>query len=160
MRDLNEMEDYLKWIRSKVGKERIFLNFAGGLVENDKGEILLQKRTPTDELWGFPGGIMNLGESAEEAAIREIKEETGYNVEAKELLGVYTKFFDTFPNGDKSQSIVFFFRMKIIGGERKVDEIETFDIKFFPIKEIPYLYSNLHRVILEDIRSGKTGVFR
>lgn len=154
------MKDYLKWIRSKVGKERIFLNFAGGLVENYKGEILLQKRSPVDEHWGFPGGIMNLGESAEEAAIREIKEETGFNVKVKELIGVYTKFFDAFPNGDESQSIVFFFRMKIIGGKRKIDRIETFDIKFFTLKEIPYLYSKLHRVILEDVRSGNTGFFR
>lgn len=154
------MTEYLKWIRSKVGKERIFLNFAGGIVENEKGDILLQKRSSTEEHWGFPGGAMNLGESAEEAAIREIKEETGYDVKVKELIGIYTKFFETFSNGEKSQTVVFIFRMKIIGGERKVDEIETFDIKFFELNQIPHLYSNLHRVILDDVKIGKIGFFR
>lgn len=154
------MKDYLKWIRSKVDKEQIILNFAGGLIENNEGEILLQKRSQAGEHWGFPGGVMNLGESAEEAAIREIKEETGYDVIASELIGIYTKYFETFPNGDKAQTVVFFFRMKIIGGGIKIDELETFDLKFFNLNQTPYLYSNLHRIILNDVKSGKTGIFR
>ena len=52
---------------------------------------------------------MEIGESAAETAIREIKEETGYDVEINELIGVYTKYFQSYPNGDKAQSIVMFF---------------------------------------------------
>ena len=50
--------------------------------------------------------------------------------------------------------------MKIIGGGIKIDELETFDLKFFNLNQTPYLYSNLHRIILNDVKSGKTGIFR
>lgn len=68
---------------------------------------------------GISGGAMEIGESAAETAIREIKEETGYDVEINELIGVYTKYFQTYPNGDRAQSIVIFFSCLIVGGEKK-----------------------------------------
>ena len=58
-------------------------------------------------------------ENLAETAIREIKEETGYDVEINELVGVYTKYFQTYPNGDKAQSIVIVFTCSIAGGEKK-----------------------------------------
>ena len=68
--------------------------------------------------WGFPGGAMEIGESAAETAIREIKEKTGYDVEINELIGVY-KIFSIISNGDKAQSIVMFFSFSIVGGDKK-----------------------------------------
>lgn len=93
------MANYIKEIRKKVGHDYIILNFAGGCVFNEEGKVLLQKRGD-NEAWGFPGGAMEIGESAEETAIREINEETGYIVEVGGLIGVYTKYFQTYPNGD------------------------------------------------------------
>ncbi|MDQ0170542.1 8-oxo-dGTP pyrophosphatase MutT (NUDIX family) [Paenibacillus tundrae] len=49
--------DYIKWIRSKVGTEMIILNFAGAIVLNEEGQILLQRRRDKNA-WGFPGGAM------------------------------------------------------------------------------------------------------
>ena len=48
---------------------------------------------------------MEIGESAAETAIREIKEETGYDVEINELIGVYTKYFQSYPNGDNTSQL-------------------------------------------------------
>lgn len=48
------MSDYIRWIRGKVGHERIFLNFAAAFVLNAKGEVLLQKRADK-HAWGLPG---------------------------------------------------------------------------------------------------------
>ena len=62
---------------------------------------------------------MEIGESAAETAIREIKEETGYDVEINELVGVYTKYFQTYPNGDKAQSIVIVFTCSIAGEKNR-----------------------------------------
>lgn len=87
--------DYIRFIREKLGPERIFLNFAGGLICNEEGEVLLQKRGDRNA-WGFPGGAMELGESAEETAIREIYEETGLMVTVEHLIGVYTKYYDEY----------------------------------------------------------------
>lgn len=80
--------DYIKWLRSKVGKEKIILNFAGGCIVNKEGEILLQKRRDKG-VWGFPGGVLEIGESIEGAAKREVFEETGLIVEPKRLIGIF-----------------------------------------------------------------------
>jgi 8-oxo-dGTP pyrophosphatase MutT (NUDIX family) len=63
------MPNYISWIREKVGHNRIFLNVAGVVVFNEDGKVLLQKRSNNEELWGFPGGVIELGESALEAAM-------------------------------------------------------------------------------------------
>ena len=57
------------------------------VVTNDQGELLLQKRTD-NELWGLPGGAMDIGESIREAVIREVKEETTLDVEPTGVVGV------------------------------------------------------------------------
>lgn len=64
---------------------------------------------------------MELGESAAETAVREVLEETGLTVEVEHLIGVYNKYFDEYPNGDKAQTIAFFFKCKPVEGELKID---------------------------------------
>ena len=54
--------DYIRWIRSKVGHEKIMLVHAGGCILNEKGEVLLQRRGDCHQ-WGFPGGTVELGET-------------------------------------------------------------------------------------------------
>ena len=55
-----EEKNYVKWIRSKVGHEKIILVFAGGCIFNERGEVLLQRRGDSNK-WGFPGGAVELG---------------------------------------------------------------------------------------------------
>ncbi|KPB06273.1 NUDIX hydrolase [Bacillus sp. CHD6a] len=152
-------KDYISFIREKVGHDLIFLNFAGGIVYNERNEILLQKRGDRNE-WGFPGGAMELGESIEETAKREIFEETGLTVEVEHLIGVYSKYIEEYPNGDKAQSIVYSFQCKPISGKLTSDGIETLDLKFFPLDQIPPLFTKSHEDALEDWLSKRTGVFR
>ena len=68
--------EYWKMLRDKVGNMPIMLMAAGVIIQNKAGEILLQKRSDSNK-WGIPGGMLDYGESAEEAAIREVHEETG-----------------------------------------------------------------------------------
>ena len=72
---MSDNKNYIRWIRSKVGHDKIILVFAGGYIFNEKGEVLLQRRGDTNK-WGFPGGAIELGETPEMAAIREAKEDT------------------------------------------------------------------------------------
>ena len=93
--------DYIQNIRKKVGKDKIILNFTCGIL-SQSGKILLQKRADK-ETWGLPGGAIELGESSVEALVREFYEETGVKVTVKKILNVYTKYSDSYPNGDEAQ---------------------------------------------------------
>jgi 8-oxo-dGTP pyrophosphatase MutT (NUDIX family) len=154
------MDEWIKRVRSKIGHELMFVNSAVGWVEDEQGRVLLQKRSGAEDLWGFPGGILNLGESAEEAVVREVREETGYDAVVDALIGVYTKFFETCPNGDQCQTVSFFFRMRATGGAPRVDGKETFALRFVPPGEIGTLWSVQHQVMLQDAKANRRGVFR
>ena len=59
------MANYIKWIREKVGHDPIILNAAVALVLNEHHQVLLLRRADrTEEVWGWPGGMMEVGESA------------------------------------------------------------------------------------------------
>lgn len=154
------MSDYIKWIRSKVGHDTIILNFSGACIINEKGEVLLQKRSKTENIWGLPGGAVEIGESIEEAAIREIKEETGFDIQIDYLIGVYSKYFTEYPNGDRAQSICYFFKGTITNGNLYIDDKETFDLRFFHKDNIPPLFVQQHYDALDDFFENKSGVFR
>ncbi|MDX3690087.1 NUDIX domain-containing protein [Streptomyces europaeiscabiei] len=89
------MPDYVGWIRSRIGNSPIQLNFAAACVVTDEGVLLRQRGD--DGAWGFPGGAIELGESAAETAVRETEEETGLRVRADTLLGVHTKYRHSYP---------------------------------------------------------------
>ncbi|MEV7968685.1 NUDIX domain-containing protein [Sphaerisporangium sp. NPDC088356] len=59
------------------------------VVTDEHGRILMQRRTDNN-LWALPGGGMDLTESVPQAAIREVKEETGYDIEITGMVGLYT----------------------------------------------------------------------
>lgn len=72
------------------GKDFIGIG-TGGIILNEQGEILLQKRRkePEAECWSLPGGAIEYGETAENAIIREIKEETNLDCRHTLFIGYY-----------------------------------------------------------------------
>ncbi|MFX0124145.1 MAG: NUDIX domain-containing protein [Candidatus Hodarchaeota archaeon] len=68
------------------------LHAADGLLISENGKIvLIQRKGDTYyDFWALPGGTVDEGETVEEALIREMKEETGINVEPKEILGIFS----------------------------------------------------------------------
>lgn len=64
---------------------------ASVLVQNNQDDVLLVKRLnePGKDLWAFPGGKVDAGETVEEAAVREVKEETNIDTKLVGLLGSY-----------------------------------------------------------------------
>lgn len=146
--------DYIKWIRSRVGHEKIMLVHAGGCIFNDRGEVLLQRRGDCDQ-WGFPGGTVELGETPQMAAVREVKEETGLDVLVGELIGIYTDFDVVCSNGDQFQSILIAYELTVTGGELFCDQKETKELKYFSLTDAPALFCKQHNDILNDIRARK-----
>lgn len=148
---MEKTRDYIQWIRKKVGHDKIILVYAGGCVFNERGEVLLQKRRDCNK-WGFPGGAVELGETTQMTAIREVKEETGLDVEVGRLIGVYTDTDAGCANGDRYQSICIVYQLIAVGGELFCDNKETLDLEFFPLDNTPELFCKQHDEILEDIK--------
>ena len=80
--------NYIKHIRQFVGHETLFTVGCGVIIEKNE-KILLQHRVDED-CWGIPGGVMEIGESFEQTAIRETYEETGLKMQNLQLFGLYS----------------------------------------------------------------------
>lgn len=96
------------------------------IVSDGQGRIALVKRKD-NELWALPGGGMELGESIEQGAVREVKEETGLDVEVVGLVGVYTnpQHVMAYDDGEVRQQFSLCFTTKLLGGELEFDDEST-----------------------------------
>ena len=96
------------------------------IVADGQGRIALVKRKD-NELWALPGGGMELGESIEQGAVREVKEETGLDVEVDGLVGVYTNphHVMAYDDGEVRQQFSLCFTTKLLGGELQFDDEST-----------------------------------
>lgn len=153
------MEEYIKKVRKKFGHERLILNFSGCILLDNQNRLVLQKRADCGK-WGFFGGMVEMGESVAEAAIREVKEESGFDVEIVSLFGVYSKYFAEYSNGDKAQPICHVFKAKIIGGNPIASNSETNEIGYFELNNLPEMFCKQHWDILEDFSNGREFVYR
>ena len=98
-------ESYLERMRALVGKEQLVVAAAGLLVWDDRQRVLLQGRFG-DQTWCIPGGAAEPGERLEDAARRELREETGLVAGELTLLSARSgpECFLVYPNGDRAES--------------------------------------------------------
>ena len=110
------------------------------VVTNDQGELLLQKRTD-NELWGLPGGAMNIGESVGEAVIREVKEETTLDVEPTGVLGIYSDpgHVIAYADGEVRQEFSICFAARVVGGQLAVGDQESTEVRFVKPSDVDSL---------------------
>jgi 8-oxo-dGTP pyrophosphatase MutT (NUDIX family) len=80
--------DYIRELRALVGHRPLVLAVAGALVFDADGRLLLHRRDDNG-LWGTSGGAVEPGESLEETARRELREETGLEVRLLDTIGTY-----------------------------------------------------------------------
>lgn len=147
---MEDTKNYIKWIRSKVGHEKIILTFAGGYIMNEQRKVLLQRRGDSNK-WGFPGGAIELGETPQMAVIREAKEETGLDVEVGKLIGIYTDCNMSYASGDQAQSILIAYSLNVVGGALFCDNEETLELKYFSLDKLPELFCKQHEEFMADI---------
>ncbi|SFF83061.1 ADP-ribose pyrophosphatase YjhB, NUDIX family [Halobacillus alkaliphilus] len=143
--------DYITYIRSKVGKERVIMTVCGAFVIDEHHRVLLQLRADT-HTWGLPGGFMEMDEKVEDAARRETKEETGLELGEMELFGVYsgTDLHKTFSNGDQVALVQILFTCRDFSGTFNFQDGETLDARFFPLDQLPDHIFEKHRIFLND----------
>lgn len=132
------MSDYIMDLRKIVGHRTLLQVGASVIVEDSEGRILLQKRADTHE-WGYAGGSVEIDEKIEEAAKRELFEETGLIAEELQLLGVYSEkeMHNIYPNGDEVSNVDIVYVCRKYSGELKRQESEVEDLRFFSIEEMP-----------------------
>jgi ADP-ribose pyrophosphatase YjhB (NUDIX family) len=107
----------------------------GALVTNDQGRLLLVRRAhePWPGAWDIPGGFCEQRELPADAARREVREETGLDVETGSLIGMWIDDY-----GDTGQvTLNTYFHARLVGGAERIDPAEIAEIGWFDARELP-----------------------
>ncbi|MGC6587011.1 NUDIX hydrolase [Paenibacillus sp. Dod16] len=146
---------YVEELRAVVGKRPLIFVGSVVILKNKSNQILLQKRKYPVGSWAIPGGLMELGESAEETAKREIKEETNLSIDNLKLINVYSgqDHYIKQPNGDEFYVVVIAFYAEHFEGELLVNRSESLDFEFINFNEIPDNLAKSHKPIIKDFLS-------
>ena len=132
------MSNYIMDLRRIVGHRPLLQVGASVIVVDSENRILLQLRSD-NHCWGYAGGSVELDEVVEEAAKRELFEETGLIADNIELFGVFSGK-DThyvYPNGDEVSNVDIVYVCKQYTGILKCQDDEVESLKFFCLDEIP-----------------------
>lgn len=129
--------EYYKFLRQYVGHQPIILPGSVVIMLNSANEVLLQKRY--DGGWGLPGGLMELGESLEDTAKREVLEETGLIITDLQLLGVFSgpDCYLKVSNGDELYSVTAVYYTRNVHGDLVIDYNESETMHYFSLSHLP-----------------------
>ncbi|OFI50353.1 NUDIX hydrolase [Floricoccus tropicus] len=133
----NVSQMYVEDMRKKIGHDLLILIGSNIILENEDAHVLLQKRT--NGSWGLPGGLMEIGESLEETAIREVHEETGLEVTDLKLVNTFSgpQYQFTLENKDQIYVVTSVYKVISYKGIMNLESDETLDLKYFPYDSLP-----------------------
>ncbi|GAB1329431.1 NUDIX hydrolase [Streptomyces sennicomposti] len=112
---------------------------ASAVVTDEQGRVLLQRRRDSD-LWALPGGGMEMDDSLPGTAVREVKEETGLDVEITGLVGTYTdpRHVIAYSDGEVRRQFNICFTARVTGGELAISD-ESTELRFVDPRELDSL---------------------
>ncbi len=111
----------------------------------DQQRVLLHRRE-IYFLWDLPGGGVERGESAADAAVRETREETGLHIAVERFVGTYTHP-SVYGKGNQETRA---YRAHVLGGELKRFGLESTELKWIDVQHLPRGLEPLHRQIIAD----------
>jgi ADP-ribose pyrophosphatase YjhB (NUDIX family) len=145
------MPSHVRRLRAAVGHELLLLASVSVLPVSPAGQILLVQHAGHGDEWAVLGGCVEVGESPQEAAVREAREEIGAQIQLRRLLGVHggPGYEVTYPNGDRAAYVTAVYEATIISGEPAPADGELAAIAWFQPGELPQLtLSRLSRALL------------
>ncbi|MFI2334167.1 NUDIX hydrolase [Nocardia rhamnosiphila] len=125
------------------------------LVQDDQGRILLIRRSDNGK-YSVPGGGLEAGETVAQAVVREVREETGIEVDVTELVGVFSnpEHVIAYDDGEVRQEFSICFRAQPIGGKLRTSE-ESSEVEWVRPAELSE--RDIHPSILLRIQKGLEG---
>jgi len=118
-------------------------------MEQEPKVLLIQRGDePYKGCWAFPGGFMNMDETTEQCAIRELEEETGLKVTTVKQIGAYSKV-DRDPRG---RTITVAYLARVAHAEPVVGQDDAAKAAWFPVNELPPLAFD-HEDIMNDVKT-------
>ena len=145
------MSNYILDLRKIVGHRPLLQVGASVIVVNNRGEILLQLRTD-NHCWGYCGGSVELDEKVEDAAKRELFEETGLVADKLTLWKIYSgpEMHYIYPNQDEVSNIDIVFLCRQYHGELTCQQGEVEQLQFFDVSHLPSPISQANALALKD----------
>lgn len=151
------ISDYIRNLRQKISHDFLLLPSVTILVL-DKDKRVLLVRHHNDNLWVAPGGMIEPDENPEDAAVREMQEETGCLVRLTHTFGTYggSQFRILYQNGDEVGYVMTVYGAEIMEGELKPDGEEILEIQFFSYEETKQLKTGKWLpTVLKDVYENK-----
>ncbi|WP_373231356.1 NUDIX hydrolase [Cohnella sp.] len=132
---------YVMDLRKIVGSRPLIVPGACVLIFNESRHLLLQRRTDSFD-WGTIGGSLELGESLEEAAQRELYEEAGLKAKSFKFITLFSgkDMYYRYPHGDEIYNVIAIYEAVGVEGTPKINDDEGLELKYFSLDEpIPEL---------------------
>jgi ADP-ribose pyrophosphatase YjhB (NUDIX family) len=153
------ISEYLRALRTKVGTDLLLVPSVTVIARDEQGRVLLVRHADTGH-WVAPGGSIDPGERPREAALREMREETGLEVELDAIVGVFggPEFEVRYENGDRCAYVMAVYEARVTGGTPRPDGEETVAFRWVPESEWPHLdVPPWMRVVMPEVFAVRLG---
>ncbi|GIQ69592.1 DNA mismatch repair protein MutT [Xylanibacillus composti] len=140
---------YMMQLRKVLGSQPLIMTGVCVIVRNEQGEFLLQLRSDSLD-WGTLGGALELGESMEEAAARELYEEAGLSAESYRFVKLLSgkEMYYRYPNGDEVYNVTAVYEARGVQGEPAIQDDEGLALRYYALPDIYKQLNPFSKVIL------------
>ena len=149
--------NYVRELRLLVGHRPLIIAGAAVLIFNNENQLLLHHRRDNKH-WGLIGGSMEIGESLEETAKREVLEESGLTLEELKWFDLFSgrELIYKLPHGDVVVNVTAVYTSSKYKGQLTPDDTEGYEVRFFYLDRLPKNISPPDKPIIEKLLERQT----